>query len=118
MSGDCNSGSVTLATCNAPTPDASGNTSIPICLQVLYSSIAALLGSPGQAAYAAANSELDALAACWHRSGIPVTSVQWGGWAGAGMAASRITQASTKPSALLFTCTKTARFFAAPPEQE
>ncbi len=73
--------------------DTAANTSIGKCLQVLFSSIAALLGSPGQAAYAAANGELDALAAAWHRSGMPVTSVQWGGWAGAGMAASHVTQA-------------------------
>jgi len=64
-------------------------------LQVLFSSIAALLGSPGQAAYAAANGALDTVAASWHRCGIPVMSVQWGGWAGAGMAASHVMQAST-----------------------
>ena len=63
--------------------------------QVLFSSVAALLGSPGQAGYAAANGALDAVAAAWRRSGMLVTSVQWGGWAGAGMAASHITQART-----------------------
>ena len=61
---------------------------------MLFSSVAALLGSPGQAAYAAANGALDALASFWHRGGLPVTSIQWGGWAGAGMAASHVTQAS------------------------
>ena len=56
-------------------------------VQVLFSSVAALLGSPGQAAYSAANGALDGLAAAWRCDGTPVTSIQWGAWAGAGMAA-------------------------------
>ena len=56
-------------------------------LQVLFSSAAALLGSPGQAGYSAANGALDALAAAWRCGGTPVTSVQWGAWAGDGMVA-------------------------------
>ncbi len=55
-------------------------------MKVLFSSVAALLGSPGQAGYSAANGALDGLAAAWRRSGSPVTSIQWGAWAGAGMA--------------------------------
>ena len=55
--------------------------------QVMFSSVASLLGSPGQSNYAAANSALDAAAASLSASGIPALSIQWGAWAGGGMAA-------------------------------
>lgn len=53
---------------------------------VHWSSMAALLGSPGQSSYAAANGALDALAAAAPQLDRQL-SVQWGPWAGAGMAA-------------------------------
>ena len=53
---------------------------------VLFSSIASLMGSPGQASYAAANAVLDGMAAAWHAAGSSAVSVQWGAWAGGGMA--------------------------------
>ncbi|WP_438287057.1 sulfolipid-1 biosynthesis phthioceranic/hydroxyphthioceranic acid synthase [Mycolicibacterium porcinum] len=45
-----------------------------------FSSAAALVGSPGQGAYAAANSWLDAFS-LWRRSqGLPGTAIAWGAW--------------------------------------
>jgi polyketide synthase 2 len=51
-----------------------------------FSSGAALLGSPGQGAYAAANSWLDAFTHWRRAQGLPAISIAWGAWAEVGRA--------------------------------
>ncbi|WP_265049876.1 SDR family NAD(P)-dependent oxidoreductase, partial [Amycolatopsis mediterranei] len=54
---------------------------------LVYSSAAALFGSPGQAAYATANAWADALVV-WRRAhGLPAATIGWGAWGEVGAAA-------------------------------
>ena len=53
-----------------------------------FSSMASLLGSPGQGAYACANAWLDALVAWRRASGLPATAINWGQWSDVGVARS------------------------------
>jgi acyl transferase domain-containing protein/NADP-dependent 3-hydroxy acid dehydrogenase YdfG len=59
---------------------------VDLDLLLFFSSGSAVLGSPGQAAYAGANAYLDALARRLRAEGRAATSIGWGAWAGDGMA--------------------------------
>jgi len=53
---------------------------------VVFSSVASLLGAPGQANYSAANAMLETWSIRRQQEGSATTAVQWGAWAGEGMA--------------------------------
>jgi len=58
---------------------------------VCFSSVASLLGSPGQGNYAAGNAFMDALVHYRRGLGLAGQSINWGPWAEAGMAANDLT---------------------------
>ena len=59
----------------------------PLDFFVLFSSLASLFGSPGQANHSAANAFMDALAHYRRSQGLLATSINWGVWSEVGIAA-------------------------------
>ena len=68
---------------------------------IVYSSASSVLGSPGQANYAAANALLDGLVAERRAHGLPATGINWGPWAQGGMAASHAARANLSAQGLI-----------------
>ena len=68
---------------------------MPLDFFVMFSSVASVLGSPGQANYAAANSFMDGLSQYRSSIGLAATSINWGPWGEVGMATNDASQKNT-----------------------
>jgi phthiocerol/phenolphthiocerol synthesis type-I polyketide synthase D len=60
----------------------------PLDWWVGFSSVASLMGLPGQMVYAGANAWLDALGSWRHANGLPATTINWGQWSDVGLSRS------------------------------
>ncbi|TWT32734.1 type I polyketide synthase [Blastopirellula retiformator] len=60
---------------------------LPLEMFITFSSLAAVIGSPGQSNYAAANAFMDGLVKYRRGQGLAGLSINWGPWSGGGMAA-------------------------------
>ncbi|WP_319420823.1 hybrid fatty acyl-AMP ligase/type I polyketide synthase [Pleurocapsa sp. FMAR1] len=74
-------------------PKVTGAWNLHLCTQdieldffVLFSSVASLIGSPGQSNYSVANAGLDAIARYRQSQNLPALSINWGAWGESGMA--------------------------------
>ncbi|MEM7269979.1 MAG: SDR family NAD(P)-dependent oxidoreductase, partial [Pseudomonadota bacterium] len=63
---------------------------LPLDFFVMFSSVASVMGSPGQSNYASANAFMDGLAHYRRQQGLAATTINWGPWADVGMAASDV----------------------------
>ncbi|AOX02678.1 hypothetical protein BJP34_27445 [Moorena producens PAL-8-15-08-1] len=72
---------------------------LPLDFFVCFSSMASLLGSPGQGNYAAANAFMDAIAHHRRSLGLPGLSINWGAWDEGGMASRLESQHLTRMQA-------------------
>ncbi|BBX10493.1 type I polyketide synthase [Mycolicibacterium aichiense] len=68
---------------------------------ILYSSASAVLGSPAQSNYAAANALLDGLVAHRRAQGLPATTVNFGPWGQGGMASSQAAVANLSAQGMM-----------------
>ncbi|GAY16417.1 type I polyketide synthase [Mycobacterium sp. shizuoka-1] len=68
---------------------------------ILYSSASAVLGSPAQSNYAAANAFLDGLVAHRRAQGLPATAVNFGPWGQGGMASSQAAVANLSAQGMM-----------------
>ena len=68
---------------------------------ILFSSVASVIGNPGQANYAAANFFLDQMASYRQSLGLPVLTINWGFWESLGLVTEKKGQTKIKGSRLI-----------------
>jgi acyl transferase domain-containing protein/acyl carrier protein len=81
-------GPKTLGKC---TPSVSSHGKCPLLAACTFSSVTSLVGNVGQTGYAATNAGADVFSTNDRGSGLPACSIQWGAWAGGGMAVTSTT---------------------------